>query len=188
MGAGFNWSAGDSIGLEMILEFAARLTLDTGLFGEVDIFDLEFDLDPLTCRVEILKIAGESLMSLSQLEDLIGFKICPDDISIRPGVPFGTGGAQAGAAAYSKSPMSFRKLTPPLLPPVTLLDQETYGGAPRVSSPGCGRRAWRRAPRGRHSRSPTDATTSTRPTAGCRCTATSIPPRRRHRDLSRPTS
>ncbi len=131
-GSGYNWSAGDQVALEMLLEAALKITASFGigeLSAEGTLLDFEFSLDPLICRLEVLEIAGESLFSLSEIEDFLGFKLCPEDVAFRPGAPFGAGGAQAGAGAF-KLMDSATKLSPNINP-LGQVKPDHYGGAPK---------------------------------------------------------
>lgn len=116
----YNWSAADIIGLQMILRFGAGLDILDGLVSG----SILFDLDPFTCEASV-SMFGIDVFSLSDLEDLLGFKICPDDMGITPGVPFGVGGAQAGRQAFT---MAHRGL---VTTPAGTLVSDSYGGAPK---------------------------------------------------------
>jgi len=128
LGIGYNWSAGDQVALEMLLEAAINLTVEV-LGIEGTLLDFEFTLDPLVCRLEVFKIGGKSLFSLSEIEDMLGFKLCPEGTSFVPGVPFGAGGAQAGAGAFKIIDVA-TKLSPNINP-LGKVKPEHYGTAPK---------------------------------------------------------
>ena len=132
IGAGYNWSGGDQIALEMLLAAALKITASFGI-GELSVsgklLDFEFSLDPMICRLEILKVGGKSLFSLSEIEDMLGFKLCPEG-SFRPGAPFGAGGAQAGAGAFKITDIA-TKLSPSTVNPFGKVKPEDYGEAPK---------------------------------------------------------
>lgn len=117
----YNWSAADIIGLQMILRFGAELDILDGL-AEAHVL---FDIDPFTCEAGASAFGGIISFSISDLEDLLGFKICPDDMGITPGVPFGVGGAQAGQQTFT---MAHRGL---VTTPAGTLVSDSYGGAPK---------------------------------------------------------
>lgn len=107
-GDGFNWSAGDTAAIDLWLglgiEFEA-LGIDVGS-ASVQLRDGAIDID--------VNVAGIDI-------DFGPFP-APTDI------PLGAGGAQAGAAAYSKAKLL--QLTPDTLP-LGALSREHYGGAPK---------------------------------------------------------
>lgn len=116
----YNWSAADIIGLQMILRFGASLDILDGLVSG----SVLFDIDPFTCEASV-SMFGIDVFSLSDLEDLLGFKICPDGMGITPGIAFGVGGAQAGRQAYTMAHRGLATI------PAGTLDSDSYGGAPK---------------------------------------------------------